>query len=686
MKVSQSISRQISAWFLVPLGFPTLFKLPFPSHRSLHFGTGPARWLFACLLVCSQADVQADAVDFAHDVVPILRQHCAECHTKDASLGAFSMNNREAMLRGGESGEVLIAGDAANSRLIELVRSTDEGDQMPPEGPRLTADEIAILTSWVNEGAKWEAGFSFAPAAYVVPLRPRTPELPPAKPGESPNPLDRIVNAYFKSHQTQWPAEIDDATFARRVTLDLTGLLPTAEQLQQVSDPSVPQQERRDALIDSLLNDRVAYADHWISFWNDLLRNDYSGTGFIDGGRLQITDWLYDALASNLPYDQFVRQLIAPPNPESEGFIRGIRWRGNVNASQVREIQFSQNVSQVFLGINMKCASCHDSFIDEWTLEQAYGLAAVYSERPLEIHRCDKPTGKQAAAAWIFPELGSIDPAAAQPERLKQLADLVVHPDNGRVTRTIVNRLWHRLMGRGIVHPVDAMSSPPFDADLLDYLASDLAANDYDLKQTLRQIVRSRIYQSQTLVESHEPSAAPADFVFQGPTAKRLTAEQFIDAIWQTTQTAPAAIAAGGKKAPTPNPIAQQRGTGTAARAALLNSDLLMRALGRPSREQVVTTRPADLSTLQAIDLTNGSEMSNLLKGGAQSLAKQEASAETLIDSFFLACLSRQPTAAEKKLALDLLEVAGPADVPGPTGIEDLLWAVYMHPEFQLIR
>jgi hypothetical protein len=107
-----------------------------------------------------------------------------------------------------------------------------------------------------------------------------------------------------------------------------------------------------------------------------------------------------------------VRELIAPPNDESRGYIDGIKWRGDVSAGQTVEIQFAQSVSQSFLGINMKCASCHDSFIDRWKLSEAYGLAAIYSNRPLEIHRCDKPIGQQATAAWLFPEIGQIDAKA----------------------------------------------------------------------------------------------------------------------------------------------------------------------------------------------------------------------------------------------------------------------------------
>src|SRR5207247_494479 len=116
------------------------------------------------------------------------------------------------------------------------------------------------------------------------------------------------------------------------------------------------------------------------------------------------------------------------PSADAEGFIKGIKWRGNVNASQVPELQFSQNVSQVFFGANLKCASCHDSFIDSWKLDDAYALAAVVADRPLEIHRCDKATGQKARARFLWPELGTIDAKGKKAERLEQLAGLVTHP------------------------------------------------------------------------------------------------------------------------------------------------------------------------------------------------------------------------------------------------------------------
>src|SRR5262249_47436349 len=209
-----------------------------------------------------------------------------------------------------------------------------------------------------------------------------------------------------------------------------------------------------------------------------------------------------------------------------------------VNASQVREIQFSQNVSQVFFGINMKCASCHDSFIDHWKLVDAYGLAAVIAEEPLEIARCEKPTGQIAAPKFLWPELGAIDPAQPRARRLERLAGLVTPPDNRRFPRTIANRIWQRLMGRGIVHPVDVMANKPWSEDLLEHLATYLVDHGYDLKALIEHIVESRAYQSSPVVAS-EGDAADA-YVFRGPLVKRRTAEQFLHAVWLITGTAPA--------------------------------------------------------------------------------------------------------------------------------------------------
>ena len=789
------------------------------------------------------------AVDFSHQIVPILREHCAECHAGDKKKGGFSFNDRGSLMEGGEDGAVVVSGKSAESALIKAILSADPDEQMPPKGKRVPAEQVALLKQWIDEGLAWEEGFAFKKPAYEPPLKPRMPVLPAAVDGRN-HPLDRILDSYLTQKKLPRPAAIDDATFVRRAYLDLIGLLPSAKDLEAFAKDTAA--DKRARLIDSLLKRDIDYTEHWLTFWNDLLRNDYGGTGFITGGRKQISNWLYHALITNMPFDQLVRELIAPPNDESRGFIDGIKWRGEVSAGQTVEIQFAQSVSQSFLGINMKCASCHDSFIDRWKLSEAYGLAAIYSSRPLEINRCDKPIGQQAVASWLFPEIGQVNPKATQPERLKQLAALMTHPQNGRTTRTIVNRLWQRLMGRGIVHPVDSMQTEPWNADLLDYLAAHLVENRYDLKQTLALIATSKAYQSHAQVVTK--GTDDHGYVYAGPRTKRLTAEQFVDAIWQITGAAPAKMDAvllrgkvdpqlakkikiqgqwiwghsakpgstppsgetitlrktlnlesdpasasavvtcdngytlfvnnrkistgdewsklaavplqsalrkgantilviatnGGKgpnaagfffdarvrdakgqetaistdatwewsaKVPPANegrvgtfeakdwqavtvvptlPVWQQTidsqapallAQGSAAsdqmiRASLMKSDFLMRTLGRPNRDQIVSARPNDLTTLEAIDLANGSVLSTAIAKGAQRLLKTQAtSPAALITGLYRQALCREPSASELATAQSILGAS-----PTQQTLEDLLWAVCMLPEFLAVR
>ena len=498
--------------------------------------------------------------DFSHAVLPVLKTHCVPCHGGREAKGSFSLNTRELLISSGH----VVAGRPADSRLIEVITSSDKEQQMPPgDRPRLSEKEQQILTRWIETGVEWEPGFSFAPVAWEPPLKPRLPDLPPAFAGRE-HPVDRILDKSLADRGLSTPAPVTDAEFLRRVSLDLVGLLPTPEQLDQFLADSTP--DKRSRLIRTLLDDRIAYADHWLTFFNDLLRNDYSGTGFITGGRQQISGWLYDALLQNKPFDQFARELIAPPTAASHGYIDGIRWRGEVSAGQTVEIQFAQSVAQSFLGINLKCASCHDSFIDRWTLDEAWGMAAIYASAPQPIHRCDKPTGRTAQAAWLFPELGRIDAAAPREKRLQQLAELMTHPENGRFTRTIVNRLWYRLTGRGIVHPLDAMQSPPWNADLLDYLASYLQQNNYDLKAVLQHIAESQAYQSAALPRESSQSD-PADG-WRGPVPRRLTAEQFMDAVWQLTASAPTNFDAPVIRAVPPVVAAAPQAAAAAADAA----------------------------------------------------------------------------------------------------------------------
>ena len=650
----------------------------------------------ACLFVAfaGMSAAAAVPVDFAHQIAPLIKSRCASCHTDGTYKGGLSLDTRETLLKS----SAVVVGKSAESELVDRITTDDPDTRMPPKGKRLTPGEVVLIKAWIDHGAVWPADITFKSEDYVPPLRPRRVTLPPAQ-TDLEHPIDRLLAAYFRQQKVEPTTPLDDAAFLRRVSLDLVGLLPPVAELESFLQDQSP--DKRARVVRRLLDDSTAYADHWLTFWNDLLRNEYRGTGYTDGGRKQITAWLYQSLAANKPFDQFVRELISP-TPDSEGFVFGIKWRGRVNASQVREIQFSQNVSQVFFGINMKCASCHDSFIDRWKLDDAYSLAAVIAEQPLEIHRCDKATGRMAVPRFMWPELGSIDAKSPPAERLTQLAALVTHPENGRFQRTIVNRLWQRFMGRGLVHPVDVMANRPWNEDLLDYLATYLTDHGYDLKQLMEHIVSSRAYQSQVAVLDDEPLGR--EFVFRGPLVKRMTAEQFIDAVWAITDTRPAKLVApiypGMAQAPVkkkpdaknaketsakePPPVPKPEDQRTEAiRASLVHSDLLMRSLGRPNREQVVTTREDTLTTLQALDLSNGAILADTLARGSASLLKKHtpASGQEFAEAIYLEALSRRPTTAELATAVEVL-----GEKPTPDALADFLWITFMLPEFQLIR
>jgi len=406
-----------------------------------------------------------------------------------------------------------------------------------------------------------------------------------------------------------------------------------------------------------------------------VLRNDYSGTGYITGGRFAITDWLYESLKTNKPYDQFVKELISP-DKKSEGFIRGIQWRGTVNASQRVEMQAAQNISQVFLGLNLKCASCHDSFISNLKLSDAYAFANIFSDTTLEINRCDKPTGKMAGTKVIFSELGTVDSTLTVPEKLKQLADFLTAPKNGRLYRTIVNRMWAQLMGRGIVEPVDIMDNEPWSQDLLDWLASDFVEHNGDLKRLIFTITTSKTYQLQSVGIKDENDIFKANYLFKGMHRRRLSAEQFADAV--STIIAPVYPDTVSQFNPFKNVKLVERQN--YARASLVKNDVFLTALGRPNRENVSTSRSSQASLLQALELTNGNTFNNVLHAGANKWREKYPNNEQIVNELYKKCLGRSPREAELKNALRVLGTS-----PDTESIQDLMWAMLLLPEFQLI-
>jgi hypothetical protein len=544
---------------------------------------------------------------------------------------------------------------------------------------------ILPLSAWAPAGEQT--------AAPVPSLQLRSVQLPP---GDG-HPIDRLLGV------SDSPV-VDDARFARRVWLDLAGVLPTPEQLDEFVRDQTP--DKRAKLVRRLLNDLALYPSHWISFWQDLLRDGKLDVGSTDVFQ-PITVWLVKALEHNFPYDMMARELINPVGledaiqykydslagkaksdrrydaPDAAGFVAGLQAGLEIpHGDQQWQVQATQNISQVFLGVQIKCATCHDSFMDDWKMEDAWGLASIYTDEPLEAFRCEIPTGTKPVAKFLFEEVGQIDPAASTADRRARFAELVTAKENGRFPRTIVNRLWARLMGRGLIEPVDEMHRDAFHPDLLEWLAGDFVEHGYDLKHTITVIVTSRAYQM-AAAES-QADGEP----FRGPLAKRMTAEQFEDSVSQLT--------------------------GRRGRAWVKNGDRLMEALGRPDRRTVTSLRLAPVSTLQSMELMNGAVLHEMIYGERPSSldvtakelekdklgAKDRAEVTTItppdysgyagkspeeqVRHLFLWALSRPPSADELALATELIESRSAEADRYP--LSDLIWSVTMLPEFQWVR
>ena len=588
-------------------------------------------------LTCSLAS--GAEIDFARDVHPVLAARCFACHGGDKRSGGLSLQAYGDVLKGGRSGPAILPGRSAESLLIQRVTATSS--RMPAAGPPLSADEIAILKSWVDGGARESATSSVAKTPWIAKLDLHKPEVPQ---GGSENAIDSFVAMYLKQRGLSMPAPVGDRTFARRAYLDIWGLLPLPAQLDDFVKQNEP--DKRTRLVAKLLADDRNYTEHWISFWNDLLRNDegvtYSGT------RKTITPWLYDALRQNMPYDRFVQKLLDPVgSKDPDGFLLGVNWRGDVSASQTPVMQAAQNSAQVFLGVNLKCNSCHDSFISKWKLKDAYGLAAYFTDADqLELVRCDNKTGQFASAKFLYPELAGSEPLTIPAERKAAVARMFTDASNGRLPRTIVNRIWARLFGRGLVEDVDEMDEEPWSPELLDWLAADFVEHRYDLKYLIATIITSQAYQLPSVQHSGKQVK---DYVFRGPEVRRMTAEEFADALSEITGEWPVF-------APTTQ--------GVYSRQWRMPSTLLTRGLGRPIRDQVYTERNEDATTLQALELVNGQILTHmLLRGATRMLGELPPAPVNLYDSGRLtgntdtSNLERKMTAKQRIVDIDLKDV-----------------------------
>ena len=471
------------------------------------------------------------------------------------------------------------------------------------------------------------------------------------------------------------PSELsDDAMFCRRVYLDLIGLVPTPEELVAFLQDGRP--DKRTRLIDLLLG-RPEYIDFWTLKWADRLGCNQRYTGV--KGAIAFHRWIRDQIAGNVPFDRFARAVITAKGPNFT----------NPPASFYRRVrtpeEASEAVSQVFLGVRIGCAKCHNHVAERWTQDDYYGMAAFFSQVRYKSGPQDYSLYNTEETVYLVPDaeirqprtgvvmaprpLGG-EPAIIEGEadRREKLADWLVSPSNPFFARAAVNRIWYHMMGRGIVDPVDDIreSNPPSSTELLDALAEDFVRHGYDVRRTIRLIANSRVYQL---------SSIPTPFndedtrYFSHATVRMLSAEQMLDS---------ASRAAG-----VPEKLFNLPDGSRAAQVP--DGELVhpfLKDFGQPSRADACECERGSGSTLeQALQIVGGrtlhskviapdNRIGKLLKSGADDRA--------LVDQLFLATLSRHPAAAESRLAVS--EIAAAKD--RRRAAEDLLWTLFNHPEF----
>ncbi len=652
-----------------------------------------AAGLASAAAVRAQAE-PAEPVSFARHIRPILELKCFECHDQQERESGFLVTSVAAILQGGEgAGAAVIPGQPEASPLIEYLTGVRR-PRMPKNYRPLSDEQIDLFRRWIADGARddtAEAGTATAGGVekagvprllpshaqavdasaqleaalfsddaeqlFVLRRQIRLARLPaaaapPASYPDSTNPIDHFIAARWRdaglSEAAAPPAVVDDATFLRRASLDLIGVIPTAEEIARFGADQAP--DKRARAVDALLARRDDYAAHWTPFWEEALG---SQTTRMQGGiptRGNYRDWIFRQLAANVPFDVFAASLIDPAMPRHKPSVEvnanGKRSKVGyvLNNTPTDTIQSAANVAQVFLGTSMKCASCHNHFQnDEWPQTRFLAFAGLFAGADLELVRCEKRTGQVVPAKFPF-ALPDVPPLTVGSEnaRLHRAALLLTDPTNPRFARAMVNRLWRRYLGLGLVEPADdfrldrAASHP----ELLDWLADDFMRHGYDLTHTIRLILTSRTYQHRydpAREDRFDVQKPDEPRYFRSPALRRLTAEQFIDSVRLIT-------------------------TGRLERRQRIYLDristALTRAMGRPaSRNEISTARPEDIPVLTALELMNGPELDYLVYGSPVLAAKAalvtgtRRQVEGVVRDLYQAVVGRAPRPEEMKLA-----------------------------------
>ena len=489
------------------------------------------------------------------------------------------------------------------------------------------------------------------------------------------NYIDKLVNAKLQRMKILPSGTCSDAEFLRRASIDLTGLPPTVEQVKLFLADKRPTIEKRNAKIDQLIGS-PQFIEHWTLKWSDLL---LSNSKFItEKGSWAFRNWIRRAVATNMAFDKFVYQLMTANGSTFENPAANY-YRISREPKVVME-----NMTQVFIGTRFQCNQCHDHPFERWTQRQYYELSAYFAgvgrkAGPVKgeeiIYSLATPTdikhpstGETIPAAFPF----SSDLDKKNPDPRVRLADWLTSSKNPYFAKSIVNRYWSYLHGRGIIDPVDDIraSNPPSNPPLLDELTRRFIANGFDLKRLIREMARSETYQ-----RSFRPNKWNDDdsLNFSHASPRRLTAEQLFDALHVATG-APSRIPGvpvGFRASQIPDPK---------VKIGFLDM------FGRPPRESPCECeRSSDVSLSQTLNMINGPTVSDAIihpEGRVAKLVAAKADDKTIVGDVYLAVICRPPTEAELKQGVAYLAGVGNRS----EAAQDLMWALVNSPAFLFNR
>jgi hypothetical protein len=481
--------------------------------------------------------------------------------------------------------------------------------------------------------------------------------------------IDRLVSAKLAALGLPSSSRCSDGDFLRRATLDVTGLLPTPDETRRFLGDRDP--DKRNKLIDSLLQ-RPEYVDCWTVKWADILRS--SRRFLAEKGVASFNSWIRDSVARNKPWDQFARELLLSRGSAYE------EGPANFFRTANTPLEFSEATAQIFLGVRIQCARCHNHPYEKWTQNQYYEMAAFFAR--VKARKQDgqtepfislassgevkHPKSQKEVAACALDSAPL--PANFRGDRREPLVAWLTSPKNPFFAHAVVNRIWRQYMGRGFVEPVDDLrvTNPPSNEPLYDWLATDLTDHGYDLKYLMRSIMRSQAYQRTAQpVTGNERDAR----FYSHNSFKRLTAEQLMDAISQVT-------GVPDKFAGFPMGTRAEQLPDAAVPSYFLD------LFGRPARNATCACERVDEPNLgQVLHLMNNSGLNTRIadkKGRAASLIEGKLPNNRLVEELYLASFSRLPNAFELSKGVQSLAKAKNRQ----QSAEDLLWVLLNSKEF----